>query len=46
MTNNYVITPTGPLISIGAVSLIKRGTNTEKQPVANPYINLPTIITY
>ena len=34
--NNYVITPSGPFISTGAVSLIYNGTNTEKHPEENP----------
>lgn len=40
--NNYVIVPTGPLISIGAVSLIYRGTKTVNAPVDIPKRSLPT----
>ena len=36
-----VIAPVGPLISIGDVSEIYLGQNTEKAPTATPYINLP-----
>lgn len=37
----YVIAPVGPLISIGDVSEIYLGQNTENAPTATPYINLP-----
>lgn len=43
---SYVMTPRGPFNSIGAVSLMYRGTNTEKLPPAKPLINLPTKIAY
>lgn len=34
--NNYVITPIGPLISMGAVSFKNKGTKTENDPLAIP----------
>lgn len=34
--NSYVITPIGPLTSIGAVSLMNNGTKTENDPLAIP----------
>jgi hypothetical protein len=43
--NNYVITPSGPFNSTGAVSLMYYGTNTLNAPVDIPYMNLPTAIT-